>query len=268
VVTALFALALATAVPLGVRLVARELGLTVDPRLSLVAVVPAIAALALMSGVAAGTLVLPWAAFSAGVFALASLDILRDGIPPRPRRLTGWVAAGFLVVGAASLLADRSGYPLLGFGPTIVLLTAVHFHVAGFVLTTAGLMTLPDRWRLPRALPIAAVVVGSPLTALGFLGLAIAGWIGAVLVAVGGLGIGLATVRDARQVTSGAIRMAQLVGGATLFVTMPLAVAFATGTTYGVPALDIPAMAATHGTLNVLGFAIPTMAAWTARGGR
>src|SRR5262249_44761427 len=81
VVAALFALALATALPLGVRLVARELGLGLDPRLSVVAVAPAIVALLLAPGVAAGALVLPWAAFSAGVFALASLDILRDGIP-------------------------------------------------------------------------------------------------------------------------------------------------------------------------------------------
>ena len=57
-------------------------------------------------------------------------------------------------------------------------------------------------------------------------------------------------------------RAGLLVGGATLFLTMPLATAYTTGITFGIGFLDIPAMAATHGALNVVGFAIPTMAGW------
>jgi hypothetical protein len=52
-------------------------------------------------------------------------------------------------------------------------------------------------------------------------------------------------------------------GGAALLVTMPLAAGYATGTAFGIPFLDVPAMAAVHGTLNVLGFAIPSMIGWS-----
>ena len=44
---------------------------------------------------------------------------------------------------------------------------------------------------------------------------------------------------------------------------MPLAALFASGTAFAIPVLDVPVMAAVHGSLNVVGFAIPTMAGWT-----
>jgi hypothetical protein len=44
---------------------------------------------------------------------------------------------------------------------------------------------------------------------------------------------------------------------------MPLAAAYATGTTFGIAFLDVPAMAAIHGGLNVLGFAIPATLGWS-----
>ena len=56
----------------------------------------------------------------------------------------GLVAFGFLAVGAVWLLVDRAGLGRSG-STTIVLLTAVHFHVAGFVLTVAGALALRSR---------------------------------------------------------------------------------------------------------------------------
>ena len=83
-----------------------------------------------------------------------------------------------------------------------------------------------------------------------------------MLVAAGGIGIGLATIAISRDVGDSIARSTLLVGGATLFGTMPLAVGYATGTTFGIPFLDIPAMAALHGGLNVVAFAMPTMVGW------
>jgi hypothetical protein len=172
------------------------------------------------------------------------------------------VPLGFLIVGIAWLMFDRLGIRPIGFPTLIVLLTAVHFHVAGFFLTLAGLIVLRARPSLAVAAAVLAVSVGAPLTAFAFLGVASVGWIGALLVAVGGIGIGLGQIRSASRVAAGTARAGLLVGGATLLVTMPLAAAYATGTTFGIPVLDVPAMAGVHGALNVLAFAIPTAIGW------
>jgi hypothetical protein len=43
---------------------------------------------------------------------------------------------------------------------------------------------------------------------------------------------------------------------------MPLAAAWATASTFAFPFVPLPAMAAIHGGLNVLGFALPVVYAW------
>jgi hypothetical protein len=233
---------------------------------ALVLVAPAILALALPRGPVPVALVVPWLVVTAGLAIRGLLAFVRHLLDERrgidPWRIGLTAAVVFLAVGATWAAIDRAGLQPFGFGPTIVLLTAVHFHVAGFVLTLAGTLAARER---PGPLPpvaLALLVAGTPLTALGFFGLPIVSWIGALLVATGGMGIGVATLRIGRDATDPIGRSALLVGGATLFVTMPLAAAYATGTTFGIAFLDIPAMAAIHGGLNVIGFAIPTMTGW------
>jgi YndJ-like protein len=174
------------------------------------------------------------------------------------------VPIGFLVIGVSWLTFDRLGIRPIGFPTLIVLLTAVHFHVAGFFLALAGLRVLRARPSATVVAAVGAVAVGAPLTAFAFLGVATIGWIGALLVAAGGIGIGLGQILSASHVALGAARAALLVGGATLLITMPLAAGYATGTTFGIPLLDVPAMAGIHGALNMLAFAIPTAFGWIA----
>ena len=273
-------MALATAVPLGFGLAAEEVT-RVDRRpataVAFVAVGPAIVAYALPRGLVAAGLALPWlvAAAVVGVGALVRLVTWAKSRSRRSESATlGFaVAAGFLAVAAGWAVIDRLGVRPFAFGTTIVLLTAVHFHVAGFVLTLAAVLAARAR---PTPISVGAVIgliAGTPLTALGFFGLPAINWIGAMVVAISGIGVGLATVA-----TSGAhacvgaspgrrwnqaTRFLLRVAGATLFLTMPLAAAYATGTTFGIPFLDVPAMAAIHGGLNVVGFAIPAMLGWS-----
>jgi len=84
-----------------------------------------------------------------------------------------------------------------------------------------------------------------------------------VLVAAGGIGIAVAQIAATKQVADRLDRAALRIGGGTLFVTMPLAVLYASGSAFGIPSLGLPAMAAIHGTLNVVGFAIPSMIGWS-----
>lgn len=266
----LFALALAVALPMGALVV---VGLISGPartgRLAVVvggAISGAVGALAIGRGPLAAVIATPWWVVAVGLAVAAVARIVRDVATarsaPEPWRIAVAAASAFLAVGATWLVIDRAGLRPLGFGTTIVLLTAVHFHVAGFVLTLAGALAARERPGLASLVPVGLLVTGTPLTALGFMGLPGVGWVGAVLVSLGGLGIGLATIVIGTGVTAGVPRALLVIAGATLFVTMPLAAAYATGTTFGIPALDIPTMAALHGGLNVVGFAIPAMIGW------
>ena len=107
------------------------------------------------------------------------------------------VALVFLPVAGANAVADRLGVQPFGFSSTIVLLTAVHFTFAGFALLVIGALTyarIPRHWL---EVALAGVVIGVPITAVGFFEVPVASWIGALLVAAGGLGIGAGLVRAA-----------------------------------------------------------------------
>jgi hypothetical protein len=265
----LFAVAMGTAVPLGFGLAAHEL-LPVDRGrasiLALACAAPVIIAMGLPRGLLAGGLVLPWLA-AVGALGIGALWRLVDEIRSgrhraEPATLGFAIAVGFLAAAAGWALVDRLGLQPFGFGKTIVLLTAVHFHVAGFVLTLAAVLVARAR---PGPLSIGALVgliIGTPLTALGFFGLPAINWLGAIVVAISGIGVGLGTIATSGDRASAASRLLR-VAGATLLVTMPLAAAYATGTAFGIPFLDVPAMAAIHGGLNVVGFAVPAMLAWS-----
>ena len=269
----LFALALVASVPLGATIaltLTRPSGREALPRAVgavALAISGAAVALFLDRGPVAAVLAGPWLLVCV---ALALTAVARSSAELFARRaglLGAWrigllAAMGFLVVGATWAVIDRAGLEPFGFGRTIVLLTAVHFHVAGFVLTLGGALAMRERPGRGITGAVASLVIGTPLTALGFFGFPIVSWIGALLVAGGGIGIGAATLAVARRVPDGPARVCLAVGGATLFLTMPLAAAYATGTTFGIGFLDIPAMAALHGGLNVVGFAIPTMIGW------
>jgi hypothetical protein len=220
-------------------------------------------AFALPSGGVAGLFAVPWLAMAAlGAFA-ALFDVMAGARDRRLARLRAhhgiWAALVFLPVAAANALADRLGVAPFGFAPMIILLTAVHFTFAGFALVLVGTLAHAARPGRMSAAAVTAVVIGIPVTAIGFFGVAIAALAGAALVSAGGLGIGATLVRGRRssepRSTTG-LWLGRL-AGASLLVSMPLAAAYALGAFLGTAWLDLPTMARTHGALNVLGFALP-----------
>jgi hypothetical protein len=185
------------------------------------------------------------------------------------------LAAGlvYLPVGAGWAALDRAGLRPLDFEPVIVLLTALHFHYAGFLLplfTALLAREAPSRTARGAAVGVVAAV---PLTALGItatqlgcgpaLETAAAVFMASSAALVGGLHLGLSL----RPAEPPAARALWALTGLTLLATMVLAGAYGLRNVLAVAWLDIPWMRTLHGTANALGFGLAGCLGWAAARG-
>jgi hypothetical protein len=217
------------------------------------AALPVVAAFAAPPGAVALALSLPWLFVTALAAAAVIVRELRDRlIILRERRVPEFAAEvglGFLALGAVFLSMDRLGFQPLGFSPEIVLLTAIHFHFAGFGLLALA-ATLAAQGSRVAALGSLGLVAGMPLTAAAFvlessllnlLGGAVVGCSG-VLVALGLMGRATAErgwLAGAYWLTSGMLTVGMILG-------VGWAITSATGTAF----LDLDVMVRTHGVVN------------------
>jgi hypothetical protein len=225
----------------------------------LVAALPLMVAFGLPAGPLPGALVLPWLACA--IVGLAA--VVRHGLPSlpsilRPSRLPDLgvdVALGFWAVGAVFALLDRLGVDT-GFSPVIVLLTATHFHFAGFgLLAVASLLAVPRTWV---AASVAGLMVGIPLTALGFVLRSDAiSAAGALVTGLSGIGVAIGLVTSRVAVTSDwLVRLA----GVALLVGMPMGIAWSMAILTGQTFLDLETMVRTHGALNATAVLLAVLA--------
>jgi hypothetical protein len=220
---------------------------------ALLAALPLVIAFALPPGPIAAVLTGPWIVLSFAALAAT----VREALPrlrvlltlDRTPDLGNAAATGFLAVGATFLTTDRLGLQPLGFAPVIILLTAVHFHFAGF-----GLLTIASRLARRLAwitLPVVGLILGIPITALGFVLDSL--WIGAVgAVIVGGsglvVGLGLLAALPAPSLDRVAWRLA----GLALLIAMPLGIGWSVALLVGASLMPLDLMVRTHGVLNAL----------------
>lgn len=160
----------------------------------------------------------------------------------------------YLPVGAAWALADRLGIHPFGFQDPIVLLTAAHFHYAGFVLPiVAGFLLSQKNTRLFRSITW-GILTGIPLVALGILITHWGGpvWVEGIFAVFMGLsGMGLALWQISYSVgKSTALRWLPLIGSVLLLSGMMLAISY--GLRFIWPGLSISYMYGVHGTINVV----------------
>ena len=266
---ALFLLAPLVVVPLGLRLIEPDGSFANRVhRMATLGSWPAGAALGLAMALPAGALAAALAVAWLGIATLRAVAAAAERVTEvrATRRDAAWidaVAAAFLVVGATWIVADRLGIRPMGFDPTVVRLTAVHFHFAGFgLLLVAGRLAERLGGVTPR-LAGALTGIGVPLVALGFMGLPVAGMVGVVTVAAAGLVVGVLQVRVAGSMGSFAARGLARLGGLSLFVTMPMAILWQIGLLMPVAWIDLAAMVRIHGVLNALGFGVASTMAWT-----
>jgi hypothetical protein len=213
-------------------------------------------------------LALPWFGVSCLLGFQGLMNLLRRGF-----RTWGAgcaiVSFLYLPIGCAWLVASRSGLSPMGFQEPIVLLTAVHFHFAGFgaplLAAAAGMATEKKGFALRRIFKFfaAGVLAGPGLLAAGFV-------IGphfklAMALVVAGSEVGLALFFLANV---GALRprLAQVFvafSAACVLFAMVLAGVWAIGEFPLQPFVHLDEMARFHGTANALGFVFCGLVGWT-----
>ena len=225
----------------------------------------------LVGGTLATALAAPWLVGTA-VIAMAGLK--RALIARRGPLGDLTIAAGmiYLPIGGCWVIFDRAGLRPLDFDPAIVLLTAIHFHYAGFALPilTGLAMEARNSCTLSRITAL-GVILSVPLTAVGItasqLGYGpLLELISAWCMSLAGLGVaGLYFRLALRQGTGRLTRELWICGALFLACGMVLSLAYGTRSFLPLPWLDIPMMRALHGTANALGFTLPCLAGWIFR---
>ncbi len=226
---------------------------------SFLAAVPLLVAFSLAPGPTAAAFVLPWLGFAL----VGTMSAFRHGLAHfpsalLPRRFPDLgidVALGFWGVGAVFVLVDRLGIDT-GFSSVIVLLTATHFHFAGFgLLALASLLAAPRPWV---RVSVLGLIAGIPLTALGFvLSSDLINAVGAMVVGVSGMGVAIALLTGRLRSRAGWLSRA---AGVALLVGMPMGIAWSVAILTGLSFVDLETMVRTHGALNSIAVLLAVIA--------
>ena len=179
------------------------------------------------------------------------------------------VACLYISVGAGWLALYRFGIAPMNFSLLIVLLTAVHFHYAGFgVPVLAGLLgaglSKQQGWlRAFYQLTVFLMIAGVPMVAVGITFSPLLEVVGAFVMASGGACLGALFLRHALQLQWPSFaRLCFAVSGLAAFAGMSFAILYGVGEYTGAFLVSIPQMIRFHGWGNAVGFVGLGMLAW------
>lgn len=181
-------------------------------------------------------------------------------------RITLFVARMDLVVGGAWLVASRLGMHPLGIQEPIGLLTAVHFHFAGFATATiaAAMLRFSDA-RTPRRWLnwIVPFVIAMPyLVAIGFVVSSAMKMVAASVFSASVAALAVLLRSCGSRTEERAARVLLQIAAAAVFAAMVLSTVYAIADFFGSDVLTIPQMARTHGILNAAGFCMTGLLGW------
>jgi hypothetical protein len=172
---------------------------------------------------------------------------------------------GYLLVAALWLVASRAGLHPFGFLEPIVLLTAVHFHFAGFASALLAGLTYDQlrcsAWVRGVGAAAVGVVCGPGILGLAFLAGPRFKLAAALLIAVSQFGLAAGMLRVGLHARLGRRLLFGVAGGSVL-LGMLLAATWAIGEYPLQPFVDIRQMAEFHGVLNALGFTVCGLLGW------
>ena len=181
-------------------------------------------------------------------------------------RLTILMARLDLVVGGSWLVASRLGMHPLGIQEPIGLLTAVHFHFAGFATAMiAAAMLRFSRGHVHEAWLkwIVPVVIGIPyVVAIGFVVSPVLKVVAATVFSASVATLAVFLRACGTRAEESAARVLLQVAAAAVFAGMVFSITYAIADFLGSDVLTIPQMARTHGILNAVGFCMTGMLGW------
>jgi len=167
------------------------------------------------------------------------------------------------------LVVYRLGIQPFDYGETIILLTVIHFHFAGFAAPIIAGMTgrtlAATKSGVGRLFPVIVVaLVGSmPLVAAGITFSPWLGLAGALLLTTGLLLLAVLTIgRVVPLIASTGVRVLLVIGALSSCVAMVLACLYSYSLVAHIVILTIPGMAKAHGLLNAFGFATCSLVGW------
>jgi hypothetical protein len=173
----------------------------------------------------------------------------------------------YLPVAGVWLLIYRFGVQPFDYGETIILLTVIHFHFAGFaapiIAGMVGRMLATDRLER-NSVVVVFVVAAMPLIAAGITFSPWLGLIGTVLLSAGLVTLAIITLgKVLPKITSLSARLLLLLAALSSCTAMVLACLYAYSIVAKILILRIPTMAMTHGLLNAFGFTAGSLLAWS-----
>ena len=177
-------------------------------------------------------------------------------------------AAGeaYLIVGGSWLVASRFGLNPVGFQEPIVLLTAVHFHFAGFLSAVLAGLTYErlreTRWSKPLRVALTGVVIGPGMLGLAFLVGPKMKLAAVILIVLGQVGLASGMARVALGKVNPVARALLLFSSGCIIAGMALAASWALGEYPLQSFVELGRMERIHGSLNAIGFGICGLIGW------
>ena len=271
----LFLLAPLVIVPLGLELCAQFLpspeimsSVRIAKFSQLPAALCAMVSFSLRPGLLAALFAAPWLLFGCGMGIAALWNVFRGRIKTLASACAN-VSFLYLPVGCAWLVASRLGLTPLNFQEPIVLLTAVHFHFAGFaapLLTLAAGSRVAGRGHIARTvfkLVTVGILAGPGLLATGFVVGPRTKLLAALVITCSESGLSLfflSLIRDVRpRVAQALIAISAL----SVLFAMGLASLWAVGEFPLQPFVHLDGMARLHGVSNALGFSLCGLIGWS-----
>ena len=218
--------------------------------------------LLLPTGAWAVLLAVPWMLFTYILAGIGLVHFFRH-VRSLNEQLCYSAALVYVAVGGTWAVISRSGMQVMDFEPTIVLLTAVHFHYAGFALPLLSGLAIRTmtRHHLARLL-ILLIIVGIPLVGVGIAGDPLVEIIAVGILATGCVGMALIQLGTALRCSLEPARGLLLVSSISLLLGMLLAVIYGIGEYRGEQLLGIPLMIPLHGIANSAGFSLAGLYGW------
>ena len=233
-----------------------------------VAAVPTLGSFYVQTGPLAASLSSVWAILT-GLIALIGLVRLKSRGPNPVEESSIDAGLLYLPVAGVWLVVYRLGVQPFDYGETIILLTVIHFHFAGFAAPIIAGMSgrvLATRKHPPRMFrfSVFAIVGSMPLVATGITFSPWLGLIGTVLLSAGLVMLAVLTAGWViPAIPSRVPRFLLLIGALSNCAAMVLACLYAYSLPMKILIIDIPTMALTHGVLNAFGFVACSLLAWT-----